>query len=55
MNSEQLSSGEERMIKTFITYNERQLKKLEENDGDIVLINKIKDNIKLYKEQLSKL
>jgi hypothetical protein len=53
MNEAQLSSGENRMIKAFLTYNEKQLKRLEENNGDIELINKIKSNIDQYKKQLN--
>ena len=55
MNEEQLSGGEERMIRAFLTYNQRQLKKLEENGGDITLISKLKENIKLYQKQLEEL
>lgn len=55
VNEEQLSSGEKRMINTFLLYNQKQLKKLEENNGDIILINKVKDNIQLYIKQLKEL
>ena len=55
MNEEQLSSGEKRMIKSLLKYNQKQLTELEESNGDTNLINKIKSNIKQYEEQLNKL
>ena len=47
--------GRERIIKTFLEYNEEQLKELLDNNGDINLINKKKSNIELYKKQLKEL
>ncbi len=55
MNKEQLGNGKERIIKSSIAYNEKQLKELEKNNGDIDLINKKKRNIELYKKQLKEL
>ena len=54
MNEEQLSSGELRMIKALLKYNQKQLTELEDGTGDVNLINKIKSNIKLYEKQLEK-
>lgn len=55
MNKKQISSGEERIIRTFLKFNEKQLNELLENDGDITLIKKKKRNIKLYEQQLEEL
>lgn len=53
MNKEQF--GRERIIKTFLEYNQEQLKELLESNGDINLINKKKSNIKPYEKQLEEL
>ena len=55
MNQEELGNGDKRIIMVLLAYNEKQLKELEENDGDIDLINRKKKNIKLYIEQLKEL
>ena len=43
------------MVKAFITYEKKRLSKLDEAVDDINLINKIKNNIKLYEKQIKKL
>ena len=55
MNQDELGSGDKRITMVLLAYNEKQLKELEENDGDIDLINRKKKNIKLYREQLKEL
>lgn len=55
MNEEQLSGGELRMKKKFLEFENKRLSKLDENVDDINLINKIKNNIKLYELQIKEL
>ena len=52
MNKEQLSSGKERITRALLKYNKKQLSKLIESNSDVVLIDKLKSNIELYKKQL---
>lgn len=55
VNKDQLDSGELRMAKAFLTYEQKKLSKLDENIDDINLIKKIKNNIKLYEKQIKEL
>lgn len=52
MNEEELNSGEERILKKFLDYNEKQLEKLLKNNGDVEIIKMKENNIKLYNNQL---
>jgi hypothetical protein len=55
LNTEELGNGDERMLRAFIRHNEKLIKKLKEDDGDIKLINKYRENIKIHEKQLEEL
>jgi len=46
---------DKQIIRKKITYNEKQIKKLEDNSGDIALIHKYRENIELYENELKKM
>jgi hypothetical protein len=39
-------------LESFIKYNEKLIAKLEASNGDIHKINKLKENVELYEQQL---
>lgn len=53
MSKKQLSDRELKVKKMFLAYEKERLSQLDESKDDISLINKIKNNIKLYENQIS--